>query len=301
MSGRLLKPSVLASIGRLDLIARVVVEGFLAGLHRGSTKGLAQEFTQHRAYQQGDEIRHVDWRIFGRTNRLYVKEFEDETNTVVRLVIDASASLAFKPSLTAEGESKFDYAKYLAASIAYLAVRQNDRVSLMAFNETLSLCQRPGGGRSHLYRILSLLDNVEPAGQTNFCEQLMREAKAWAVTGFSRGLLILISDLNLETSELIDTLRRIRQARTDVIVFHLIDRVEKELNLKGTFEFHDLETGERLLADVESIRHNYHNLLNHACTAIRRELARYGIDYIEMDTSGPLDHALAGYLKRRRG
>ncbi|MGH9914692.1 MAG: DUF58 domain-containing protein, partial [Pyrinomonadaceae bacterium] len=142
LSSQLLKPSVLASIGRLDLIARVVVEGFLAGLHRSSTRGLTQEFAQHREYQQGDEIRHIDWRVFGRTDRLYVKEFEDETNAVVRLVVDASASLAFKPSLTTEGESKFDYAKYLVASIAYLAARQNDRVSLLAFSETLSIRHR---------------------------------------------------------------------------------------------------------------------------------------------------------------
>lgn len=289
---RLLRPDVLAAIGRLDLIARAVVEGFLAGLHSSPYRGISQEFAAHRPYIAGDEVRRVDWRIYARTDRLYVKEFEEETNAPIRLLLDVSASLNYAPRET----SKLDYARYLAASLSYLAIRQNDRVGLTCFNTEARERITARGGQRHLHTILAVLERVEAAGQTRIAPLILREAGQWK----RRGLAILISDLYDQPEEIIEAATRLRRVGHELNVFHLLDRAEKFMEHTGTHEFQDLETGETLLVDADRVRRSYLERVEEMRAFFRREFARAGADYAELDTSEPLDKALAVYLLRRK-
>ena len=289
---RLLSPAVLAAIGRLDLIARTVVEGFLIGLHRSPYHGLSQEFAEHRPYIAGDEMRRIDWRVYARTDRLYVKESEEETNAPVRLLLDTSASLNFAP----RDVSKLDYARYLTAALAYLAMRQGDRVGFTSFNEETQTSIPARGGERHLQTILVALERLAAGGRTRIGQTLLRQAAQWK----RRGVVVLISDLYDAPEEIVDAVTRVRRARHDVIVFHLLDHAEKFLERRGTFEFHDLETGETLLADTDRVRRAYIERVETSRAFFRREFERTGADYAELDPSEPLDKALALYLRRRK-
>jgi uncharacterized protein (DUF58 family) len=293
MSERLLNPSVLAALGRLDLIARTIVEGFLIGLHRSPYHGLSQEFAEHRPYIAGDEMRRVDWRVYARTDRLYVKEFEEETNAPVRLLLDASGSLAFK----ARDVSKLDYARYLLSALAYLATRQNDRVGLVCFDEEVRERLPTRGSQRHLHAILAALERVEAVGRTRVGPMLLREAAQWK----RRGLAVLVSDLYDEADEIVDAVARVRRVGHDIIIFHLLDRAEKLLDQRGLHEFHDLETGETLIADTERIRKAYVTRMTEQRALFQREFERTGAEYAELDTAEPLDKALGLYLRKRTG
>jgi uncharacterized protein (DUF58 family) len=293
MTERLLNPSVLAAMGRLDLIARTVVEGFLIGLHRSPFHGLSQEFAEHRPYIAGDEMRRVDWRVYGRTDRLYVKEFEEETNAPVRLLFDASGSLDFKP----RDVSKLDYARYLLAALAYLAIRQNDRVGLICFDEEVRERLATRGSRRHLHALLATLERIKAGGRTRVGPIMLREAAQWK----RRGLAVLVSDLYDQAEEIVDAVARVRRVGHDVIVFHLLDRAEKLLEQRGTFEFRDLETGETLVADTERIRKAYIKRITEQRAYFQREFDRTGAEYAELDTAEPLDKALAIFLRKRLG
>jgi uncharacterized protein (DUF58 family) len=290
---RLLDPAVLSSIGRLDLIARTIVEGFLTGLHKSPYRGLSQEFAEHRPYIAGDEIRRIDWRVYARTDRLYVKESEEETNAPVRLLLDVSASLRYATRLKV---SKLDYARYLTAALAYLAARQGDRVGLVCFNEETQTSIPARGGKRHLQTILLALDQLEASGQTRIGPVLLSQASQWK----RRGIIILISDLYDEPEEIVEAIARVRRVGHDVVVFHLLDRAEKFLEPRGTYEFHDLETNETLLADADRVRRAYVSGLDDLRAYFHRELERTGADYAELDAAEPLDKALAIYLRRRK-
>lgn len=293
MSERLLNPTVLAALGRLDLIARTVVEGFLIGLHRSPFHGLSQEFAEHRPYIAGDEMRRVDWRIYGRTDRLYVKEFEEETNVSVRLMFDASGSLGYAPREV----SKLVYARFLLAALAYLATRQNDRAGLVCFDEGVRERVKAGGSQRHLHAILAALERTEAGGRTRLGPVLLGEAAQWK----RRGLMILVSDLYDEREEIVEAVARIRRVGHDVIVFHLLDRAEKLLDQRGMFEFRDMETGETLIADTDRVRKAYGKSLAEQREYFRGEFERTGAEYAELDTAEPLDKALAVYLRKRLG
>lgn len=293
MNERLLDPSVLAAIGRLDLIARTVVEGFLIGLHKSPYHGLSHEFAEHRPYIAGDEFRRVDWRVYGRTDRLFVKEFDEETNVTVHFLFDASGSLAFSPN----DVSKCDYGRFLLAALAYLSIRQNDRAGLVCFDGEVRERIATRGGQRHLHAILAALGRVQATGSTSLGATVLREASQWK----RRGLLVLVSDLYDEREPIVDAIARIRRVGHDVIVFHLLDRVERLLNQRGTFEFRDLETGETLVADTERIRKGYIKRVTDQRAYFQREFERTGAEYVELDTSEPLDKALAIYLRRRKG
>ena len=293
MNEQLLSPMVLASIGRLDLIARTVVEGFLLGLHRSPFRGLSQQFAEHRQYMPGDEVRHLDWRLYARTDRLYVKKFEEETNAPVRILLDASRSLDFSSG----GPSKFDYARFLAAALAYISIRQNDRVGLTWFDANVRGRLPTRGSQRHLQAILAALSRVSSdEGKTRIGEVLLSEASRWK----RRGIAILISDLYDSPDQLVAAAARVRKVGQNLIVVHLLDAAEKKLAPNGTYEFRDLETGERLIADTAKIRKVYQQNLEQRCELYRREFSRVGVEYAEFDTSEPLDRALALFLRVRR-
>lgn len=283
---------MLAGLGRLDLVARTVVEGFLIGLHKSPYHGLSQEFAEHRPYIAGDEVRRIDWRVYARTDRLYVKESEEETNAPVRLLLDVSASLNFTP----RDVSKLDYARYLSASLAYLATRQGDRVGLTCFNEEIQTMIPARGGERHLQTILVVLEKLNASGRTRIGPALLGQASQWK----RRGLAILISDLYDDHEEIVEAVKRVRRVGHDVIIFHLLDRAEKLLEKRGTYEFHDLETGETILTDADRIRRDYIERVEAARTYFRHEFERAGADYAELDPSEPLDKSLAIYLRRRK-
>ena len=293
LTERLLDPEVLASIGRLDLVARTVVEGFLIGLHKSPYRGLSQEFAEHRPYIAGDETRRIDWRVYARTDRLYVKEFEEETNAPVRLLLDVSGSLGYRPRKT----SKLEYARYLVGALAYLAIKQNDRVGLACFDEEVRERLRTRGGERHLRTILATLERVRASGRTRIGPAILSEAAQWK----RRGLAIVVSDLYDEGAEVVSAVARLRRVGHDVIVFHLLDVTEKSLTERGTHEFRDLETGETLLVDADRVRKSYREQMAQQRSFFRREFERAGADYAELDTSEPLDKALAVYLRRRKG
>jgi uncharacterized protein (DUF58 family) len=292
MTESLLSPSVLASIGRLDLIAKTVVEGYLLGLHRSPFRGLSQEFAEHRQYMPGDEVRHIDWRLYGRTDRLYVKKFEEETNASVRLLLDASGSLRYAP----RGVTKLQYAKFLAASLAYIAVRQNDRVGLTVFNEGVIERLPTRASQRHLQSMLATLDRLSAEGKTRIGQTLLGEAAHWQ----RKGIAILISDLYDDPAQIIASASRIRRVGHNLIVIHLLDSIEKSLNGGGVYEFHDLETGERLIADGTRIRRAYVESLENRRKLFRREFASAGVEYAEFDTAEPLDKALGLFLRTRK-
>lgn len=293
MSEGLLDPAVLASIGRLDLIARTVVEGFLIGLHRSPFHGLSQEFAEHRPYIAGDEMRRIDWRIYGRTDRLYVKEFEEETNVNVRMLLDVSGSLGFRPRQI----SKLDYARYLLAALAYLATKQNDRIGLVCFDQAVRERLAPGGSRRHLHAILAMLERVQPGGETRVGATLLAEAAQWR----RRGMAIVVSDLYDQREEVVDAVARVRRVGHDVMIFHLLDRAERTLDQRGMFEFRDLETGETIIADTDRVRKAYVKRLDEHREYFKREFERTGADYVELDTAEPLDKSLAIFLRKRKG
>ena len=292
MSERLLDPSVLAAIGRLDLVARNVVEGFLIGLHKSPYRGFAQEFAAHRPYIAGDEVRRIDWRLYARTDRLYVKEFEDESNAPVRLLLDVSGSLNYAPYKV----SKLAYARYLLAALAYLTVRQNDRVGLTCFGEDIRVKLPARSGQRHLHLILAALEKVEAKGATRLKSCVLREAAQWQ----RRGLIIIVSDLYDEPGEIVDAGARIGRAGHDIVVFHLLDHTEKELEGRGTYEIRDLETGATLVADLARVRRHYIEQVEKMCGFFRTEFARMGASYVELDPSAPLDKALASFLRQRK-
>ena len=292
MKEQMLSPLVLASIGRLDLIARTVVEGFLTGLHRSPFRGLSQQFAEHRQYLLGDEVRHLDWRLYARTDRLYVKKFEEETNAPVRLLLDASRSLDYRSG----GISKLDYARFLAAAIAYIAIRQSDRVGLAWFDATIRGRLPARGAERHLQSILATLSSIRSEeGRSRVGEVLLSEAARWP----RRGIAILISDLYDSPVDLAAATARVHKVGQNIIVIHLLDASEKTLSRNGTFEFRDLETGERLIADTAKIRRTYQSSLSERCDFFKREFSRSGVEYAEFDTSEPLDRALALFLKVR--
>ena len=288
---RFLDPGNLALLSSLDLIARTVVEGFLVGLHRSPFHGCSAEFREYRPYNPGDDVRYVDWRVYARTDRYYVKRFEEETDLNCHLLLDTSASMAYK----AGALSKFDYARFLAASLAHLMTRQRDRVSLLSISDRIKQALPPGGGPRHLQSFLRQLDRATAEGRSDMKAVLLRVAEGLA----RKGVVVLISDLYDEPPDVVRALVRFRRAGHEVIVFHLIDASEMELEFEGPVEFEDLETGERVSLDPRRARGDYALRMKEVIAFYNRELSKEGIDLVSIDTSRPLDHALLAYLRKR--
>jgi uncharacterized protein (DUF58 family) len=288
---RFLDPRSLALLSSLDLIARTVVEGFLVGLHRSQFHGYSAEFREYRPYNPGDDVRYVDWRVYARTDRYYVKRFEEETDLNCYLLLDTSASMAYRPGAL----SKIDYARFLAASLGHLMTRQGDRISLLGISDRLKLALPPGGGPQHFQSFLHRLDAATAEGRSDIKAVLVRVAENLA----RKGMVILISDLYDDPPGVVRSLARFRRAGHEVIVFHLIDVSEVELGFDGPIEFEDLESGERVSLDTRSARIDYTRRMKEAISFYDRELSREGIDFVSLDMSRPLDHALLAYLRKR--
>jgi uncharacterized protein (DUF58 family) len=285
-------PKVLAGISDLYLRARWVVEGMMSGIHRSRSKGFSVEFEQHREYSPGDEIRRIDWKALGRFDRYFVKEYEDETNLRAYLLVDTSGSMDY----ASDGVTKFDYGCTLAASLAYLILRQQDAAGVVTFSDHIETFIPPKAKRDYLIQILRALENRGPAGETNvgkILEEIAGQIKR-------RGLVVLVSDLLDEPEQILKGLRLFRFKGNDVIVFHLLDPAELSLPFDGNILFEDLEElNLRVVADPRAIRKTYREVVEEFTSRMRQECHDNVIDYQLIATSTPLDRALASYLSWR--
>lgn len=288
---RYLDPAVIARIGSMELRARAVVEGFLAGLHRSPALGFSAEFSEYRQYMPGDDTSLIDWKLYARSDRHYVKKFEEETNLECYLLLDVSGSMAYGSGSV----TKQEYGSYLAASIAYLMQRQRDAVGLLAFSDrivqNLPASARPGS----LRRLLLALDALRAERGSVLSRPLDRLAEALS----RRGMAVLISDLLDDPEEVVRGLRHLRFRGVDVIVFHVLDPAELTFPFRNAARFRDLETGAELTAAPAAVRERYLQEIGEFIALYRRELRLAGIDYCLVDTSRALDAALLAYLSAR--
>lgn len=276
-------------------MASRVVEGLLSGLHRSPHRGFSVEFAEHRPYQPGDDLRFVDWRMYGRSDRYYVKQFEEETNLRCILLLDLSASMDWSSDEAGGLPPKLWYAKQLAASLGLLLIRQGDAVGITAFDESVRLRIEPAGGRSHWHQLVRSLDGLRSGGRTDAALPL-RDA---AARMRRRGLAILISDLLVDPEETSLALRLLRHRGHEVVVFHLMDPGELELPGVASARFVDPETGEELPASAAEVRHEYRRAVEQALREWRDALAPEGMDYSVVQTDRPMALALRHYLRRR--
>jgi uncharacterized protein (DUF58 family) len=281
-------PAVLARIGNLDLVARSVVDGVINGLHRSPYFGSSVDFAEHRGYVAGDDIRRVDWRVYARTDKYFVKEFEADSNSNFMVLLDVSSSMAF-----GERISKLDYAKTLAACLTYLVHRQRDRVGMVTFDTDVVDHVPPSA--KHLDVVLHTLDRARATRPGQLSAPLRKLAEHFG----RRGVVVLLSDLYDEPDAIFEALAPIRFRGSDVIVFQVLDPVELEFPYTDPSAFEDLESGEQLPVVPESFRDKYRALVQEHIAALTAKAAERGVDYRMLDTSRPLDFALYDYLSFR--
>jgi len=288
-----LKPEVINQIKRLDLRAQFVVKGFLQGLHASPFHGFSVEFSEHRRYSHGDDPKDIDWLVFAKTDKYYVKKFEAETNITGYLVMDLSQSMGFthRQELT-----KFDYAICLAASLCYLMVYQQDPVGLVTFDQKLRDVIPPKSKRTQLGNILAHLANLKPAGQTDIAKSVTQLAALMR----HKSLVMLFSDLLQDPGPVFQALRRLRHRGHDVILFHILDEAEVHFPYDGMIEFEDPETQEKVVVDATSYRRDYQSEIESFRGLYRQECFQTGVDYVPLDTSLQFDKALLEYLSSRR-
>ena len=286
---RLIDPTVLSRIGNLELVARTVVEGFITGLHHSPHFGMSVDFAEHRAYMPGDDIRRIDWRLFARTDRHYVKQFEADTNTDFTVLLDTSASMGF----ASRGLSKLDYARYLAACLVYFSSRQRDRVGLALFaGEKLS---RIPPGAKHLELILHELDKAQPAGSGSLLAPLRKVSEHLR----RRSMVAIISDFYEESEAVAEAVRQLRQRGNDVVVFHVLDPAELAFTYDDAMTIIDLETNEKLPVVPETLKADYQAMMASHVSDIGKRMVQHGFDYVLLQTDKPLDHALFHFLATR--
>jgi uncharacterized protein (DUF58 family) len=289
----MLDPAVLASIGDLEVVARVTVEGTISGLHRSPFHGYSAEFSQYRHYRPGDDLKYVDWKLFARTDRIYTKQYRETTNLLAELAVDASASMGFRGQT---GIAKFEYARLLAAAISYLIAAQGDGVGLVLFDESVRQFLPSRSGQVHLRSLWSALTRATPSGGTASAGALRRAAELLK----RPGLLIVFSDLYDDGEDVEAELRRAVGMGHEVVVFHILTRDEIEFPVHGAVELADLESGRTVFADG-SLRSHYLARMGKFVDGWQERCARHGIDYTRVLTDAPLDRALRGYLARRHG
>lgn len=292
-----LRPDVARRVGRLDLEARFIVEGFLAGLHDSPYRGFSLEFSEHRTYTPGDDPKTLDWAAWAKTDRLYVKSFRAETALAAWLVVDTSRSMGFASGGADEAMTKLEYAKALAAAIGYLLVRQKDAVGLATVGEGLERSIRPQATRRQLVRVLAELAKAEAGGQTHLADGL----HALARQARRRGLVVLVSDLLDEPESVLEGVRHLAFRGHDIVVFQVLDPAERALEaLEGPLVLEDPETGERVATDADAIRDDYRRRLDAFVDFYRRGVRAARGDFAAMTTSTPFDRALVKFLHERQ-
>ncbi len=289
-----LKPEVIRQISRLDLRAKFIVRGFMQGLHASPFHGFSVEFSEHRRYTPGDDPKDIDWLVYAKTDKYYIKKFEAETNITGYLVMDLSESMGYthRQELT-----KFEYSICLAAALGYLMIHQQDPCGLIAFDEKIRHSLPPRSKRAQLGNILSLLANLKPTGKTEIAKCLVQIAAMFR----HRSLVMIFTDLLAEPEPVIRSLRQLRHGGHDVILFHVLDEAEVHFPFSGMVEFEEPESNERLQVDASSFKKDYLAGIEEFREMYRKECFQIGVDYVPLDTSMPFDKALMEYLLSRRG
>lgn len=289
---RLLRPDVLASLSTLDLVARTVVQGFLIGLHRSPNFGFSQEFAEYRQYTEGDDLRFIDWNVYARSGRTYIKQFIGETNSHLVLLLDASASMGYGTGTV----TKLQYGQYLAASLAYLASRQHDAIGCIVFDEEVRDFRSPSMRSGTLNGVLHTIDCATPARGTNLDKPL----RHFAGLTRHRGMVVVISDFYCDADEMIASVRPLAFKGQDIILFQLLDPGELNLAFHEATLLEDVETGHAVEVSGQFIREGYNKRIQAHIDSIRKAAAGIGADHVLIDTSEPLDRALRNYLMFRQ-
>ena len=283
-------------IGRIDnmqLLAKVVVEGFLLGLHRSPYRGFSVEFAEYRQYSPGDEIRYIDWKVFGKTDRYYIKQFEEETNLACYIMLDCSGSMNYKS--TEAGLTKLQYGCYMAACLSYFIMRQRDAVGLMLFDDKIRTVLPPRMRQSHLKHILAAMEGLQAGGETNIAKPMHDLADGIK----RRGLVIVISDLLDDPEAVMSALQHFRFQGHDILVFHVMDHAELTFPFDTMTEFTDIETGSKTTISPEAMRPRYMEEMKKFLASYEKGCADVRADYKLLDTKNPLELALSEYLYRR--
>ena len=289
---RFLEPQALARVKNLSMVARGVVEGFISGLHSSPYKGFSVEFAEHREYSAGDDPRHLDYRMLARTDRLYIKQYEEETNMRVQVLLDTSGSMGYHHDRSI---TKLEYGSYLTAVLAYLMTRQQDSVGLTTFDTEIRLDMPARSSPRHFSEMMHRLEEIAPSRETNVAGMLHKLASRFK----RRCLIVLISDLYGDPEEVLRALHHFRHCRHEVILFHVFDKAEIEFPFRETIAFHDLETNERIQVDPAYVREQYVAQVEEFIENYRRSCAEAGIDYVLTDTSVPYDFMLSKYIAKR--
>lgn len=289
---RYLEPQALARVKNLSLVARGVVEGSISGLHSSPYKGFSVEFAEHREYTAGDDPRHLDYKMMARTDRLYIKQYEEETNMRVQVLLDTSGSMAYAH----DGKfSKYDYGAYLTAILSYLMTRQQDSVGLITFDTKIRLDMPARSSPRHFNEMMRQLENIKPGEETSVAETLHKLANRFK----KRCLIVLISDLYGEPDDVLRALHHFRHRKHEVILFHVFDRAEIDFPFKDLIAFYDMETNERIQVNPAYVRDAYKEQIQQFIGTYRRACREAGIDYVLTDTSTPYDFMLSRYIAKR--
>jgi uncharacterized protein (DUF58 family) len=290
---RFLDPAVLASISSLDLIAKTVVDGFVSGLHRSPDFGFSQEFAEYRAYSQGDDLRHVDWNLFARTERCYLKRYEGETNGQLTILLDASNSMQFG----SRRPSKADYSRYIAASLFYLAIRhQRDAAGVIVFDDDVRSYVQPSTRQGQLARLFAALEQAEPRARTNFLKPLAH----FQALLHRRGIVIVVSDFYEDPETIVQAVEPLRFRGNDVVLFHILDPQEIRPLLKSPAILVDLESDQKIEVIPEYVNSTYREKLQRHIEHLRQRTRDAGLEYQLLPTDRPLDSVLREYLSLRR-
>ncbi|HEY0963798.1 MAG TPA: DUF58 domain-containing protein [Pseudomonadales bacterium] len=296
----LLQPSVLAALSNLELVAKAVVEGFVIGLHRSPKFGFSQEFVEYRAYSEGDDPRYVDWNVFARTGKTFIKRFLGETNSHLMIMLDSSASMGFGGSSDKKGiVSKLQYGKYLGASLAYMASRQHDAVGVMIFADEVIEYRPPASRSGSLQGVIHTIDKAQPALGTHLGKPMTRFQERIK----RRGLVAVISDFYCDADELLDNVRPLAMQGQDVVLFHLLTPDELNPNIKQSTLYEDMETGHAIEVSPTYMNKDYRERIQAHIAAIQKAASGMNADHILINTGEPLDRALHSYLtfREKRG
>lgn len=290
---RYLDPEILAGISGLDLLAKTVVEGFIAGLHRSPDFGFSQEFAEYRAYTEGDDLRHVDWNVFARTERCYLKRYRGETNTRLTLLVDASASMGYGSHRL----TKLEYARFLAASLFYIAHRQRDAAGLIVFDDEVRNHLHPSSRHGQLMRLLHALERIELGERTDFERPFLHFQQFL----FRPGIVAVISDFYEDPQKVVKTIEPLRFRGNELILFHVLDPAEIKPGFRQPVLLVDMESKDSMEVSPEYTEREYPARIDAHIEDLSSRAKRAGLDYCLLDTSRPLDHALREYLVLRQG
>jgi len=293
MLQRFLDPATLAGLSGLDLVAKTVVDGFVSGLHRSPDFGFSQEFAEYRAYTPGDDLRHVDWNVFARTERCYLKRYRGETNTQVLILLDTSASMSFGSASV----NKLDYARFVAASLCYLAHEQRDAAGLIVFDQDVVNYVAPSSRQGQLFRLLHAIEKAEAGTRTDFAKPFAH----FQTFLKRRGMVVVLSDFYEQPETIIKTIEPLRFRGNDVILFHVLDPQEIAPTLREPALLIDVETKDAIEVSPEYVRHEYRQKVDAHIAALQTRARAAGLDYFLMNTGRPLDEGLREYLAVRQG